>query len=292
MPSDGDQSPSIEGFDESLYLSENSDVADAVRRGHFESGLDHFRKYGHRENRSGGPDIPNSPEFRFPGPLPPPELRKRVHGVVQVNSFEKVGRQVAGVLADEVSARIGRSDRPLETLDFGCGCARVLAYLANALDIRATGTDIDAEAIAWCRANLSEIGAFQANGEMPPFDMAANSFDLIFSISVMTHLPEHMQFAWLRELARVARPGALILLTVRDAHGVDLTWRQAALYRWRGFVHCGGRPTPGLPDFYRSAFHSESYVRRRWSEVFEILDYKSRAIGGEQDLVVCKMRRG
>ena len=53
-----------DGFDEALYLGENPDVADAVRRGHFDSGLAHFVKYGHRENRSGGPDPVNPPALR------------------------------------------------------------------------------------------------------------------------------------------------------------------------------------------------------------------------------------
>lgn len=39
------------GFDETLYLSRNADVADAVRNGTFASGLDHFRIYGEREGR-------------------------------------------------------------------------------------------------------------------------------------------------------------------------------------------------------------------------------------------------
>jgi len=39
-------------------------------------------------------------------------------------------------------------------------------------------------------------------------------FDLIFSVSIFTHLPEKMQIAWLEELRRASKPGALVLSSV------------------------------------------------------------------------------
>lgn len=277
-----------DGFDEALYLSENPDVAEAVRLGHFDSGLAHFLKYGHRENRSGGPDPVNPPALRFPAPLPPRELRKRVHGAVQVGSFELVGNNVAEVVVSEANLWLPSLSRPLEILDFGCGCARVLAYIGKLADVRAWGADIDEQAISWCQQNLQDVATFCRNSPLPPLQFPDNAFDLVYSISVMTHLPEKMQLAWLQELRRVTRPGGVLLLTVRDIHDVPLRWHQRLRYWRRGFIHCGGLETPGLPEFYRSAFHSERYVTRRWSEFFEILAFKRRAINGDQDLIVCR----
>jgi hypothetical protein len=45
---------------------------------------------------------------------------------------------------------------------------------------------------------------------------------------------------------------------------------------------------PGVGADYGLAFHGEAYVRRRWSEVFEIVDVRVRGIAGWQDLVVCR----
>jgi hypothetical protein len=56
----------------------------------------------------------------------------------------------------------------------------------------------------------------------------------------------------------------------------------------RGFVYVAGGKTPGLPDFYRNAFHSEDYVRKKWGKLFEIVEFTPRGIAGEQDLILCR----
>lgn len=278
-----------EVFDEEFYLEENPDVADAVSAGHFASARMHFIDYGHKEGRSGAPDVENPPEFRFPGPLPPAKLRKRVHGVAQRYSFERVGKAVAGNLADAAAPYMtDLASRP-KVLDFGCGSARVLAYFKAQREMDIVGSDIDAEAIEWCAESFPDA-SFLVNGPLPPIDLPDDTFDLIYSISVMTHLPEEMQTAWLKELARVAKPGGLLLLTTRGVHGVALNWTQRLRFRLKGFLYCGGRLTEGLPEFYKNAFHSEDYVRRHWGQFLEVIDFRPRGINNDQDLAICRKR--
>lgn len=280
--------PLSEVFDEELYLLENPDVAGALALGQFSSGYDHFINFGHNEGRSGAPDSQNPPEISFPAPLPPSELRKRVHGVTQRSSFERVGKAVAKTLLDVALPHLSGAEGTPKVLDFGCGCGRVLAYFRQGADVDLVGADIDEEAILWCRNNLSELASFVVNSTLPPIDFPENSFDLIYSISVMTHLPEDMQDAWLMELRRIAKPGALILLTTRNIHGVDLSKRQRECFNKRGFVYGGGRLTSGLPDFYRSAFHSNEYVSKHWGKILDVLEFRPRGLLGDQDLVICR----
>jgi len=277
-----------EVFDEDLYLAENPDVAEVVRLGHFASGQAHFIVYGHAEGRSGAPEVENPPHLRFPGPLPPPSLRKRVHGVAQGYSFERVGKAVAGTLAAAASLYLPQAAKRPGVLDFGCGCARVLAYFKQTRDMEIVGCDVDGEAIAWCRENLAEIGRFLVNDAMPRIDVPADTFDLIYSVSVMTHLPEEMQTAWLKELSRIAKPGAVLLLTTRGIDAVDLNEEDRLVFSSKGFLYCGGRLTPGLPEFYRNAFHSEAYIRGYWTDFLEVLEFRSRAVNNDQDLVICR----
>jgi hypothetical protein len=49
----------VRGFDEAAYLAANPDVRDAVSRGAFRSGLDHFEKHGQFELRAGAPACEN-----------------------------------------------------------------------------------------------------------------------------------------------------------------------------------------------------------------------------------------
>jgi len=51
----------------------------------------------------------------------------------------------------------------------------------------------------------------------PPTGLPAQGFDLVYGISVLSHLSEPDQFAWLAELARLTRPGALLLLSTLGA---------------------------------------------------------------------------
>jgi SAM-dependent methyltransferase len=176
--------------------------------------------------------------------------------------------------------------------DFGCGSGRILRYLHPILEgVRFIGTDIDEEAIQWCSDELAHLGWFQTNPHRPRLPFAAASCDLVYAISVFTHLPEEMQFAWLQELQRIVKPGGHVLLT---AHGEGLFRRHIkdpeALARFEssGFHYVRFGDTDGLPAFYQTAFHSDEYLRREWGRYFEVIVVESRGIANNQDLVLCK----
>src|SRR3974390_2837950 len=122
------------------------------------------------------------------------------------------------VVSEGIKGVLRLIGRPLESfgsvLDFGCGCGRILRWFEPYSEgCRFTGSDISEPAIEWDRRNLP-FGEFATNGMEPPLDADDESFDLIYGISVVTHLGEELQFAWLSELARVLRPGGIAILTV------------------------------------------------------------------------------
>src|SRR5207237_1980566 len=121
-------------------------------------------------------------------PLPPESLRHRVHGAADAESFLRVGQQCAEDIVAGLK-RIGRSpDAFASVLDFGCGCGRVLRWLRPEFtSARVFGTDIDRQAVAWCGENLPGI-AFSVNAGLPPTGYASQCFDLIYAISVFSHL--------------------------------------------------------------------------------------------------------
>jgi SAM-dependent methyltransferase len=221
--------------------------------------------------------------------VPPRALRKRVHGHTQLHSFEAVGAAVCNNILEAARPHIS-SDAHSRVLDFGCGCGRVLVYFKDAARCEMVGSDIDGEAIAWCKENLSHLGTFINNGAMPPLPLADSAIDFVYSVSVFTHLPEKMQNAWLRELHRVVKPGGFLLLTTRGIENVPLSWWQRLRFRMKGFVYVVGGKTPGLPDFYRNAFHTEAYIRQRWGALFDIIEFRTRGIAGEQDWTLCRKR--
>ncbi|MDV7395980.1 class I SAM-dependent methyltransferase, partial [Arthrospira platensis SPKY1] len=98
-------------------------------------------------------------------------------------------------------------------LDWGCGPARIVRHLPGLLpDSEIHGTDYNPNTIAWCKANIKGV-QFEKNELDPPTVYPDKHFDLIYGISIFTHLSEPRHFSWFDELMRIAKPGAVILLT-------------------------------------------------------------------------------
>jgi SAM-dependent methyltransferase len=157
------------------------------------------------------------------------------------------------------------------------------------LEYQYFGTDIDPEAITWCQQNLAHFGQFAVNPHLPPTEYPDNYFDLVYSISVFTHLSEKMQFAWLKELSRITKPEGYLLLTTHndDLFPLDSGIELAQLEK-TGFYFLRGKNTLGLPDFYQTTFHSRSYVYHIWSQFFKIKNIINRGILNHQDIIVCQ----
>jgi len=225
-------------------------------------------------------------------PLPPDHLQVRQVGSAWGAAFFREGR----VILSQVEAAFAQAAKPLgeahAILDFGCGCGRVLVGFAD-LPHRGElwGCDIDGEAIAWDSANLAPLAAFRVNGAMPPTPFAQGQFDAVYSVSVFTHLPEEMQFAWLAGLRRMVRPGGVVLASVHGGHYCkDAHPDVRAEVATRGFSYRSGAITEGLPDFYMVAMHSETYVRAKWTRFFELAAYHERLIHDAHDAVVLRRR--
>ncbi len=168
-------------------------------------------------------------------------------------------------------------------LDLGCGCGRTLLWLAPRYpEVMWHGCDVDAEAIAWCQRNISPA-LFLVNQPLPPLPYPGNHFDLIYGISVFTHIDEAAQRAWLDELHRVLKPGGWLLLTFYSEHVWRATEHAAAIARGE-FVFATCAKLQGvLPDWYQTAFQSPARIQTAWRERFSEVRYLTRRFG-DQDL--------
>ena len=84
--------------------------------------------------------------------------------------------------------------------------------------------------IDWCAQHIPGID-FKVNGLMPPLAWPAASFDVIYGISIFTHLSEAAHEAWLEELMRVLKPGGIAMLTMHgDITRQNLTPAELKLY--------------------------------------------------------------
>ena len=290
--------PPTAGFDESLYLKHNPDVAAKVETTPGFSGWRHFAEQGWLENRVGVPrsvyeEVRRRKNYDVDHGLPPAFLRKRIHGSGDVNTFEQVGRAVAA----DVIAYLRRpelSGPDFRALDFGVGCGRILVPLQELAQkswpereaILWYGSDIDAQAIDWCSAYLGSRGKFVVNETMPPLPFPDRFFDFVYSISIFTHLPEAMQFAWLKEINRVLKAGGRAVISTHS-FGPPRNRKEERLIA-HGFHHGGGKGAEGLPDFYQTSYHTREYIEREWAKVIVVESFVERGVNKDQNLVLCR----
>jgi SAM-dependent methyltransferase len=219
-------------------------------------------------------------------PFPGEQLAARVAGTGDRDWFFESGQRSVRETAALLGV-VGRGFADFERiLDFGAGCGRMAAWLDD-LPGEVHATDIDPEAVAWMDANLPHVQAV-VNDAMPPLPYPDDYFGLVYNHSVLTHLDERMQDAWLAELRRVTRPGGLVVLTFHGEPAFAAAEPDAqarAIYDERGILFVS-HPTPGLPDWYGVTYHAAWYVLAHWSNWLRVCAYVPRGALGLQDMVL------
>lgn len=221
-------------------------------------------------------------QFRTGMPLPPARLRRLVGINGSRSHFLTIGRAAADDIAG-IARRAGLDLRDFHRwLDFGCGCGRVARHLI-ARGIEVWGTDVDPLEIAWCRRHF-DPHRFSVNAAQPPTSLSDASFDVIYSVSVFTHLDETSQFAWLAELRRLLRPGGALIVSTHPPELVynrpDMTRAQHEQLRDRGFAFAASEG----PFNDHSAFHALPYLEREWTRFFRLARHEPSGLAGYQDL--------
>jgi SAM-dependent methyltransferase len=223
----------------------------------------------------------------FGGPLPPPALRARV-GQLSRRVFRSVGVQGSR----QIQAAFAKTRVPGRAypgwLDFGCGCGRLARYVAALPDVvKLHGVDVDADLVDWASRALPESGRFATMRPDPPLDFAQAAFDVVYAISIFTHYTEGEQRAWLDELARILRPGGLLIATTiapsRAGEFPGITARDRARLAETGFL-CVNGDSAAFNE--RAAFHSAEYLRAQWGRRFAMRLHEPSGFVSYQDLSV------
>lgn len=165
------------------------------------------------------------PELR----LPPPYFIYETFRLDYASYYES-GREDAEWIAGE--ARPFLTLENIDVLDWGCGPGRVIRHMPSVLGSsnRYHASDYNEAYIRWCTENLSSID-FRKNDLMPPLPFEDASMNLVYSISIFTHLSKNAHDAWMAEMHRVLRPGGIFLTTTHgDATRVNLTQEELAQY--------------------------------------------------------------
>jgi SAM-dependent methyltransferase len=147
-------------------------------------------------------------------PLPPPRLRQLVSGrSADAEYFIRIGEAMNTSIRG-AAARAGSPVEKMEAiLDFGCGSGRVTRHWAGLQGPEIHGCDYNEELVSWCAANLPFLRV-ERNELEPPAQYEDGRFDLVYALSVLSHLSEPLGGRWVAEYRRLLRPGGLLVISV------------------------------------------------------------------------------
>jgi SAM-dependent methyltransferase len=239
-------------------------------------------------------------------PLPPRRLRARA-GAPGAAEYLAGGRRAAQELAAGLRSTGRDPERLTSVLDFGCGAGRVLPHISRLFPgAHCAGCDVDQTAVDWA-ATRRPAGDWTVSSFEPPLPFAAECFDLVYSVSVFSHLGRGPQERWLRELRRILAPGGVALLSVHGPSAFEAFRTRRVRTSWcspdvfareplqdRDFVFTPyvrslwtAGELPGVGSEYGLAFHGHDYLREVWGRQLTVADIQVRALTDWQDLVVC-----
>lgn len=201
-------------------------------------------------------------------PLPTPELARRV-GVLDQDdplpSFDELGKATKRWLVELLPAGWFDGKR---ILDFGCGPGKALRhFLPEAERCEIYGCDIHEPSIRWLQEKFSPPLNVFVCGETPPLPFPGEHLDLVWAMSVFTHLADHWA-DWLLELHRVLRPdGRLVATFLGEGMSESIAgepWDPDrvgtnVLRAWQSWDQGGP-----------SVQHSEWWLREHWGRAFDI----------------------
>jgi len=232
--------------------------------------------------------------------FPPEQLQRNTTGLAGEAALRQAFHFYADVLAAAEKAGIVLGESGA-VLDFGVGWGRIARFfLRDVPRERLFGIDVDPEFVALSRS-LFDSPNFATCTPFPPTSLAPQSFDVVSAYSVFSHLSERACLDWMREFARVLRPGGIVAFTTRHETFFDYcewaaTQHQSSegylralgslfpdvavarrRYRSGEFVHAtsagvsGGGPR--TEAFYGESFIPEAYVRTRFPRELELISH-------------------
>ena len=232
-------------------------------------------------------------------PPPPRDLWKRWG--LTLDAYLASGERDARAMLEAVTEAGAAEQELRRILDFGCAEGRMLRSLQDGPERELWGVDVNAERIAWAQQHLAPPLRLATTTTAPHLPFADGYFDLVYAISVFTHISD-LADAWFLELLRVLRPGGWAYLTIHDEHTVDVLLNRYAregtqpemidLLRQfdantgmlaRDWVYFAARADPGAEVFYRV-----DDLVRRWSLLADLCLQEHEAIGYQTALVFRK----
>jgi SAM-dependent methyltransferase len=108
---------------------------------------------------------------------------------------------------------------PKAVLEWGCGVSRIVRHLYKFIDPKTIvyACDINEAMIEWSKNNINNI-AYSKIDYIPPTQYFLGQFDMVYAISVLTHIDTTQQKNWIIEIHRMLADNGIFLFTTHGSH--------------------------------------------------------------------------
>ena len=164
---------------------------------------------GIQEERFAGIELPQ---------VPPEHVRGRSSGECNAGTSLRSGFKFYQIVKDYMVHYGGNLTENTCILDFGCGWGRVTRFfMKDVPHENLYGIDVDSMVIEACKQTLQN-GQYAVSQKSPPSGFPSATFDLIYSYSVFSHLPESLILEWLAEFEKILKPGGVLVATTLNRY--------------------------------------------------------------------------
>lgn len=183
--------------------------------------------------------------------------------------------------------------KQVRVLDFGCGVSRTTIHLNKFLNGEAIvhGCDVNEKMIRFNKESFKNI-SYSVVPFSPPTIFEGIFFDLVYAISIFTHIRASLQDQWLKEIHRILKVNGIFLLTTHGTYFEEkLLEKERQILRREGvFTKEYGQEGHRMMSTYNSC----DGFKKLLHPYFEILEYhdglaNTNKIGG-QDLWIVKRK--
>lgn len=221
-------------------------------------------------------------------PFPPRRLTQLVTGNMNARDFLASGENCANFFKILIDRNGGDFASMARVLDFGCGCGRLARHMPHFTRAEFHGCDLHPRLIEWCQDNLE--GQYIVNNLTPPLPYDDAYFDGLYMLSVFTHLRLDTQNLWIREMARIMKPGGVALVTFHDEHHANGTPAIKVLLEKNGFFV---RNDFSEGSNFMGTFQTQAFIKAQFEADFETLEIVDSTAPGNsvsQAVIVLKRR--
>lgn len=229
---------------------------------------------------------------------PPAHLLQRISNNPSVDVFKSSFEHLRSTVKNHLSAAGADFSSFKSILDLGCGVGRFEFAFKDEFrpDQRIYACEVHRECAEWCQRNINWAETLHTDIE-PPLPYADNQFDLVYGLSVFTHLNLDLQFRWAAEVHRILKPGGVAFLTFHGLPFIALFFQDylrsaatreinligdKALFSYLSMS--GKKGDEGQVEV--ASAQNFDFVKEQFSS-FEILRFLPQSdLAGEQDLYI------